>query len=70
MNFIIKLTPHAKQVRRGSRVIALIILMSVLDEGGLTVLYPGCFIPRKKPQYQLQRRLGGNDSWSEQVRRK
>jgi hypothetical protein len=36
MNFTIKLTPNAKQVQRGSRVIlvALIIFMLVLDESG------------------------------------
>ena len=39
-------------------------LSCVLDRSEWLNSYPGHFIPRMKPMYLLNRRLGGPQSWS------
>ena len=48
----------------GSRSIALFILnLGTLDGSEWLTLHPGCFTPGKEPQYPLNVRLDGLQSW-------
>jgi hypothetical protein len=54
-----KVKSTLEQTLRRNRGIALLSFTLVLDEGGWSMPYPGCFMLRKETWYVLYRKLGG-----------
>jgi hypothetical protein len=60
-----KLLPsQTMKAYRGAEVQLHSSLTSVLDGGKWSTSHPGWFTPRKEPQYPLNMKLGGPQSWS------
>jgi hypothetical protein len=53
---------HTMNTYRWTGGIAPLILNLGKDEGERSTTYPGCFTPRKQPQFPLNRRLGGHQN--------